>query len=199
MAATFQSMFATIERHRARALAEHVDYGTIRPATPPPGLHVERGLEPQARLLGGLARRHPEIAAIFAHGLVTSLIHSPYPKDPHDPWVAAYDPREHCIVVQHPQHCTATTLVHELGHAAQSYFAATGIDLTRPEWHADQPAASLYGSGANAQEKWAEAWTASLSSQEQAFRRHAPQQAAAVAKVRAHLRGPAARGRRRGR
>ena len=189
------------EHQRRRRLALHrqtlAHYGSeVQASQPAPALAVAHGLERQARIIEALARRHPEIRQLIADGQVTALVHGdPYRYGVPDRALASYDPKRRVIEIYDAGNCTTTVLVHELGHAAEHYLQRAGIDLWRdPAWDRDQPAASQYGATDRRDEKWAEAWTASLGEQEQTFRRHAPQQAEAVAKVRAHILRPGPRG-----
>lgn len=182
------------ELHRQEHVALHgqplADYGDELDGEPPPEIQVDPGLERHASILGGLAQKHPEIAALLKAGTVQRLVHKPPQNGKHA--TASYNPRTRAIEIGQPEYTNTGVLVHELGHAAEEHFDAAGVTLDGPHWRRDAPAASTYGATDNPSEKWAEAWTAHLGPQHADFQQHAPEQAATVARMRQHLTHPVA-------
>ena len=175
---------------RAEALALHhqpfADYGAEADGEPPPHVQVEPVVACVGRILGGLAKLHPEVRGLLAANLIRRIILRPKANS-NDTATASYNPLTRTIEVTQPQSVNTSVLAHELGHAAEAHLADAGVSIDGPEWGRWAPAASSYASGDKPSEAWAEAWVAMLGHQREAFERHSPAQAKAVTKVCNHL------------
>lgn len=164
------------------------DSSSVAEGAIPTGVKVEAGLENIGHMLGGLTQKHPELAKLVKLGLVNGIVHKKQPPGSHA--TASYNPTTKKIEIGNPDHVNVRTLVHELGHAAEEVSADAQVDLTHDDWWgADTPSASMYGQD-DPSEAFAEAFTAMLGEDRDAFQRHAPKQADGVERVLSFLNAP---------
>jgi hypothetical protein len=146
---------------------------------PPAGVEVEKGLDKVGRTLGGLVEKHPELKGLIAKGLVKRVVTVSNAGKPGHA-TASYNPISKQIEVGEPEHVHPSVLIHELGHAAEELQGEAGVDLSDDEWWGkDRPMASVYAHE-NPNEAFAEAFSAMLGKDREAFEKHAPEQAAAI-------------------